>query len=344
MEPFTHALSSLALARAGQRRLPRFGITMMVASGIAPDLDYASYLGGAGAFLRWHRAVLHSVLGSGLMVCAIAGVFLLLDRRIPLKRSKAGTGLLPFRFGPALAVCALGAAGHLLLDLVSGVGVQLLWPFRVHWYGRDLATNFDPWVLALLVVGLLLPLLFKLVNEEVTSGQKRRSGAPSAIVTLVLLAAYFGLRAQWRGEAVDLLLSREYHGRVALAGYAFPETFSPLNWRGIVVTEDTLEEVEVSPTRAEEFDSNGSVTRYKPQDSPALEIVEKSAAAAMFLEYARVPIASVRRIEDDYRVDVRDARFPEEDDEAANVILRVDLSSNLEMRREELLFAFFANR
>ena len=317
---------------------------MMVVSGLAPDLDYASYLGGAGAFIRWHRAVLHSAIGTGVMACVIAGAFFVLDRRIPPGKSRAAAGLLPFRFRPALVVCALGASGHLLLDLASGVGVQLLWPFRVHWYGRELAKNFDPWVLALLVIGLLLPLLFKLVNEEVTSGQKKRSGAPSAIVTLVLLAAYFGLRAQWRGEAVDLLLSREYHGRIALAGYAFPEAASPLNWRGIVVTDDTLEEVEVSPTRGEEFDSSSSLTRYKPQDSPALEIAEKSAAAAKFLEYARVPIASVRRMEDDYRVDVRDARFPEEDDAAANVLLRVDLSSNLQIRREELLFASSANR
>jgi len=344
VEPFTHAFSSLALARAGQRRLPRFGTAMMVVSGLAPDLDYASYLGGAGAFIRWHRAVLHSAIGTGVMACVIAGAFFVLDRRIPPGKSRAAAGLLPFRFRPALVVCALGASGHLLLDLASGVGVQLLWPFRVHWYGRELAKNFDPWVLALLVIGLLLPLLFKLVNEEVTSGQKKRSGAPSAIVTLVLLAAYFGLRAQWRGEAVDLLLSREYHGRIALAGYAFPEAASPLNWRGIVVTDDTLEEVEVSPTRGEEFDSSSSLTRYKPQDSPALEIAEKSAAAAKFLEYARVPIASVRRMEDDYRVDVRDARFPEEDDAAANVFLRVDLSSNLQIRREELLFASSANR
>jgi len=316
---------------------------MMVVSGIAPDLAYASYLGGAGAFIRWHRALLHSVIGSGLMVCVIAGAFLLLDRKIPPKKPKSAGGLLPCRFGPALAVCALGAAGHLLLDLMSGVGVQLLWPFRARWYGRELATNFDPWVLALLVMGLLLPLLFKLVHEEVTSGQKRRSGAPSAIVTLVLLAGFFGLRAQWRGEARDLVLSREYHGRIALAGYAFPEASSPLHWRGVAVTDDTLEEVEVSPTRAEEFDSNSSITRYKPQDSPALEIAEKSAAATQYLNYARVPIASVRRIEDDYRVDVRDARFPEDDDEAANVILRIDLSSNLEMRREGLLFASAAN-
>jgi membrane-bound metal-dependent hydrolase YbcI (DUF457 family) len=340
VEPFTHAFSSLALARAGQRRLPRFGTIMMVVSGIAPDLDYSSYLGGASAFMRLHRAVLHSFLGAGLMVCAVAGAFCLLDRRMPPKRSAAS----PLRFGPALAVCSLGAAGHLLLDLLSGVGIELLWPFRVHWYGRELATNFDPWVLALLLAGLLLPLLFKLVNEEVTSGQKRPSGRTSALITLVLLGGYFVLRARLHGEAVDLLLSREYHGRIALAGDAFPEVSSPLNWRGIAVTDDTLEEVELSPTRAEEFDSNSSVTRYKPPDSPALEIAEKSAAATKFLDYARLPIASVRRIEDDYRVDVRDARFPEGDSDPANIVERVDLRSNLEIRHNELLFASSANR
>jgi len=342
VEPFTHAFSSLALARAGQSRLPRFGIWMMVVSGIAPDLDYASYLGGAGGFMRLHRAALHSVVGAGLVIGVIAGAFCLLDRRMPPKRSAVAVP--PLGFPSALAVCAVGAAGHVVLDLLSGVGVKLLWPLRAHWYGRDLVTNFDPWVLALLVAGLLLPLLFKLVNEEVTSGQKQPSGRFSATITLLLLLGYFGLRAHLHGEAVDLLLSREYHGRIAIAGDAFPEVSSPLNWRGVAVTDDTLEEVEVSPTRPDEFDSNDSLTRYKPPDSPALEVAEKSRSAARFLDYARLPIATVRRIEADYRVDVRDARFPEGDDEPANIILRVDLGSNFEIRRDEFLFASSANR
>jgi len=342
VEPFTHALSSLALARAGQRRLPRFGTLMMVVSGLAPDLDYASYLGGASGFMRFHRAVLHSVIGAGLMAGLIAGAFSLLDRKMP--PNKSAPPLRPLGFQTALAVCGLGAAGHLLLDLGSGVGVELLWPFQVHWYGRELVTNFDPWILALLIAGLLLPLLFKLVNEEVTSGQKRRSGRPSAILTLLLLAAYFGFRAHLRGEAIDLLLSREYHGRIALSGDAFPEVSSPLQWRGVAVTDDTLEEVEVSPTRADEFDSNSSITHFKPQDSPALEMAEKSSAATRFLDYAHLPIASVRPIEADYRVEIRDARFADNDDEPANIVLRVDLGSHLEIRREELLFASAANR
>jgi inner membrane protein len=343
VEPFTHAFSSLALARAGQRRLPRFGTAILVVSGLAPDLDYASYFVGASAFMRFHRTALHSLAGSAVMACAIAAAFCVLDRKLPQKNAGQASANAPLPFMPALAVCAVGIAGHILLDLASGVGVQLLWPFRAHWSGWDLATNFDPWILALLVAGLLLPLLFKLVNEEVTSGQKKRSGQGSAVFTLVLVAAYFGARAHLHGEAVDLLLSREYHGRVALSADAFPEPSTPFDWRGVVGTDNTLEEVEVPLNRPDEFDSNNSVTRYKPEDSPALEIAEKSAAAATFLAYARVPIASVRRVEADYRVEVRDARFPPDDDEPANILLRIDLDSNFQIRREEFLFTSSPN-
>jgi len=341
VEPFTHAFSSLALARAGQRKLPRFGTAMLVIAGLAPDFDYASYLGGASAFMRLHRSAMHSLVGAAATACVVACAFCVLDRRLPHK--KLAQAPMPLRFFPAFAVCLIGVASHVLLDLASGVGVQLLWPFRARWSGWDLATNFDPWILGLLVAGLLLPLLFKLVNEEVTSGQKKRTGAGAAVFTLILVAAYLGARAYWHGQAVDLLLSREYHGRVALSAGAFPEVSTPLVWRGVVETDNTMEEVEVPLGRGDEFDSNNSVTRYKPEDSPALEAAEKSAAAATFLEYARIPIASVRRVEADYRVELHDARFASDDDEPANVFLRIDLDSNSQIRREAFLFASSSN-
>jgi inner membrane protein len=75
VEPVTHALTSLALARAGQRRLPRHGTAIILVAGVAPDLDYASYLSGASAFLRLHRALLHSIPGAAFVACATAGIF-----------------------------------------------------------------------------------------------------------------------------------------------------------------------------------------------------------------------------------------------------------------------------
>ena len=186
MEPFTHAFTSLALARAGQRRLPRFGTAMLIVSGLAPDLDYASYLGGPGAFLRFHRTALHSLAGAALVACAIACAFCALDKRLPAKNTVHRKTFPPLAFGAALAVCAIGAAGHLLLDVASGIGVRLLWPFRARWSGWDLTLDLDLWLLLLLVAGLLLPLLFHLVSEEIGERKKGAGGSRAAVVTLAI--------------------------------------------------------------------------------------------------------------------------------------------------------------
>lgn len=341
MEPFTHALTSLALARAGGKRLPRFGTAMMVVSGLAPDLDYASYFGGAGAFMRFHRTALHSLTGSAVMACAVAGAFCALDRRMPPKKQKTKT-VAPLAFGAAFAVCAIGAAGHMLLDVASGVGVQLLWPFREHWSGWNLITDLDLWALLLLIVGLLLPLLFTLVNEEVGERKKGPGGSRAAVVTLVLLAAYFGARANLHSRAIDLILSREYHGRIALSAAAFPESYAPFSWRGIAETDNTMEEVEVPLGPGDQFDSDRSVTLFKPEDSPALAAGEKSSAAQKFLLYAKVPFARVQPLEAGYRVEVRDLRFAD-DDELANVFVRVDFNSSMRITRQAFYFASSPN-
>ncbi|MGD0957307.1 MAG: metal-dependent hydrolase [Candidatus Acidiferrales bacterium] len=344
MEPFTHAFTSLALAHAGERRLPRFGTAMLIVSGLVPDLDYASYFAGPSAFLRFHRTALHSTTGAAVAACVIAGAFCALDRRLPARKTAQTKTPAPLTFRAAVATCAIGATGHIVLDLASGVGVQLLWPFHARWLAWDLATNFDPWILLLLIAGLLLPLLFRLVNEEVGDRKKGRGGSRAAIATLLLIAAYLGARANLHSRAIDLLLAREYHGRIPLEAGAFPASSAPFVWRGIAVTDNTDEEVEVPLGPGDEFDPNRSVTRYKPEDSPALDAGQKTAAAQRFLEYARFPFASVERIEDGYRVEVHDLRFASDDTEPANIFVRVDLNGSLELQSEDFRYASSPNR
>ena len=341
MEPVTHALTSLALARAGQKRLPRFGTAMLVAAGVAPDLDYASYFGGAGSFLRFDRTLLHSLPSCVLLTCAIAGAFCWFDYRHLTKsrdrnKSDAESRL---TFGTALAVCVVGVAGHLLLDVPSGVGVRLLWPFRARWFALDLLTELDPWILILLGLGLLLPALFRLVGEEIGEKKKSKSVGRGAIVTLVLLLAYVGARGYLHSRAVDLVESSDYHGRAPLAAGAYPTSASPLEWRGVASTDNTIEEMEVSLEPGTEFDPGRSVTHYKPEDSPELEAGQNSAAARRFLGYARFPLASVMRSEEGDRFELRDMRFAESDSSPANIVLRVELRGDLRIVSEEFRFA-----
>jgi inner membrane protein len=343
VEPVTHALASLALARAGQRRLPRFGTAMMVAAGLAADLDYASYFGGAGAFLRLHRAALHSLPGAAVIGCATAGAFCAIDRKSAKKSTAAGhSAPAPLSFAAAFIVSAIGAVGHMLLDLASGTGVQLFWPFHVRLYAWNIVTNFDPWILIALIAGLLLPQLFRLVSEEIGDRKKRMRGRTAAIITLALLAVYLGGRATLHSEAVDLLLSREYRGQVPLAAGAFPSS-SPFDWRGVVVTDNTIEEIDVGVEPGARFDPDRSLTHYKPDDSPALRAGQHADTTQAFLKYARFPLANVARLEDGHRFELHDLQFESGDMGPENIFARVDLDSSLHFIAEEFLFASSPN-
>ena len=340
MEPVTHALTSLALGRVAQRRLPRLGTAMLVVAGVAPDLDYASYLGGANWFLRYERTLLHSLLSSFVLAIALAAAFYF----IAVHRDKKTSGLEDSRaskltFGAAFLVCTIGIGAHLLLDIASGVGVQLLWPFPTTWFALDLLREFDIWILMFLVVGLLVPMLIGLVSEEIGERKKRTSGGGSAIAALVLILAYVGARGVLHSRALDLLESHDYHGRVALAVGAFPESISPLEWRGVVSTDNTIEELIVPFGPGREFDPEHSATQYKPDDSAVLEAGEQTVAAQRFLKYARFPIASVVRTGNGYQFELRDARFAGDDSSPWNILVRVRIGEGMRILEQGFLFA-----
>ncbi len=337
MEILTHALVALILARAGQKLLPRYGAAMLVISGVAADLDFLSYFGGASAYLRFHRGVLHSVLGSVVLVCALTLVFWAVARRPAAKNSVVNDAPLSFR--AATAVCGVGVVVHLIFDLASGIGARLLWPFREKWSGWDLVSTLDPWILVVLVLGLALPEVLRLVSEEI--GERRRGprGRVAAIVGLSVLLIYIGARAGLHSRAVDELNSREYHGAPALASGAFPSAISPVAWRGVVSTENDIEVIEISLAPGAGFDPDRAERHYKPEDSAALEAAQNTAAAKRFIGYARFPLASLERGDEGYRCTLRDMRFAPGDRSADNIEVRVELTTDLRVMSEEFRYA-----
>jgi membrane-bound metal-dependent hydrolase YbcI (DUF457 family) len=341
LEPFTHAFTALAISQTLQRRLPRWGAVAITAAAVAPDLDYASYFAGAGPFLAFHRSALHSLAGGFCLCVGIAAIALYASSKWPPQKL-SNQKKLPPTLQSAFALCALGFLSHVLLDLASGEGIQLLWPFKNVWSRWSLTDNFDPWVLFLLIAGFLIPQLFRLVHEEVGAG-KKHSGAGAAIFTLVLIVGYFGARVYLHSRATDLLLSTEYHQREPLSAGAFPSSANPFLWRGIVATDNTIEEVEVNLGPGADFNSDRSLSHYKPGESPQLNIAEASHTAQRFLRYAAFPLAAVARREDGYRVELRDVRFPSGDTSMANIIARVEMNSGLQITREELRFASSGN-
>ncbi len=308
---------------------------ILIVSGTAADLDWLSYLGGAGAYFHIHNTLLHSIIGSAILALAIAAIICWAAK----KYAKT-----PLRFGRVLLLCAIGAAGHLLLDLATAEGVQLLWPFSGRWFAWDLLTGMDPWILAILLAGLLVPGLLRLVSEEI--GEKKKKPGPSrgAIAALVVVALYIGWRADLHYRAEQMLLANDYHGAMALVAGAFPDTDSPLMWRGVVDTANTIEEVTVPFGPGATFDAMSSLTHYKPQSSAVLEAARSAPLAREFLRYAQFPVATEEELGDGYRVTLQDMRFPEGANTPDDLIAVIDLDNGRNVRYERMRFASESGR
>jgi membrane-bound metal-dependent hydrolase YbcI (DUF457 family) len=342
MELLTYLLLSVALGRAAGRRLPRFGMAMLIASGIAADLDFVSYFFGAAAFLRFHRSALHSLLGSGAVCCFIAAAVCLLLRA--RNKVTSESGIANPDYGTALLVCLVGAAAHLILDLASGIGVRLLWPFSDGWQSRDLLPNFDIWILLLLAAGLALPHLGRLVSQEIGERKAGPPGRFAAISTLILIVLYMGGRQVLHSRALDLLQSRDYYGRPSQKAGAFPASSNPFAWRGLVSTPTAIEELNISLLPGAAFDPDRAISHYKPDQSATVAAAQNTSDGQLLLNYARFPLATIEPRDEGFDVTLRDLRFPARDTSIEDVVLDVKLDASSQLVRQQLRFADAARR
>jgi membrane-bound metal-dependent hydrolase YbcI (DUF457 family) len=335
MDVVTQALASVTLSRAAFARTTRFSTPILLAAALAPDLDLLSSFAGADAYLRFHRTLLHSILGTVTLAAAVAALACFADRRF-----QRPTPAEPLKLGRAFGICLIGVAFHDVLDLADSGGVQLFWPFHSKWYAWNLAANLDPWILAVLVAGLLLHSLLNLVSEEIGGQKKKQPGRKLwAIAALGIVALYIVARGVLHARAVDLLESRSYRGAIPIAAGAFPTSMSPFDWRGVVATDNALIELDVPLGPGANFDSEGGVIHYKPDPTPALSAAQKSAAATRFLAYAKFPLAALQPGLEGTHFEFRDLRFPAGSASDDNLVALVLVDRALHIVREEIRFA-----
>ena len=329
MEPVTHALTSIALGRAGLNKVSRMATPMLLVSGLAADVDWATRLAGPSAFLHGHRTATHSFVGIVVLITGVAAGFWIAGRKFP----KFAVTIFH-----ALLICIVGAGVHLFLDLLNGYGVKLLWPFNAKWYAWDIADSVDPWIIFFLLAGLLLPELFHLILEEIGSKPRKRGRQRGAIVGLALGTLFIAGRATAHERAIALLDSREYRGQSPLMVAAFPRPSSPLIWSGVVETDNALVNVNVRLGPGSVFDPDVAEVHFKPEESLALKNAVKSATAMEFLSYSRFPLASVEPQGDGFEVRLRDMRFASELPGRRGIIAVIHLNAQSLVIDERLEF------
>jgi inner membrane protein len=337
VDPVTHALTSFALARGFFPRRPWWFVVSVVLAGTIADLDLLSALASPGAYLNARHIFTHSIAGTLVVICVSVGVALLV-------RPKHGPPQKPGSTGDAsiawlLIAAALAVVAHVLMDLGASAGVALLWPWRVTRFALDWLPLVDPWILALLLAGILLPELFGLVGSEIGTKATAPRGRNGAIAALALVLIYIGARATLHGSAVAQLGAHTYRGELPQRLAAFADPVSLMSWHGVVETTTQICVVNVPAMETTRFDSESGLCTHKPEDSSLLHAAQQTAQVKKFLQASRFPKASVGTTDDGAEIDLRDAKDSAEDEKRFAIAVRVLLNRKGQVTSQEVLWA-----
>ena len=306
------------MGRAGLNRKTALATATLTLGAEAADLDVLSRFGGSAFALNHHRGFTHSFLGVPMVAAVVAGFVYLLWR---LRGRRTCNPNLPPRWRLLFAYACVAGLSHILLDFTTSYGVRPFWPFSEHWISWDIVFIVEPVLLVVLILGLILPALFALINEEIGSRNQgphaKPQGRLAAILALLAVFAYWGLCDYEHRRAVAALQARNYQGADAIRVSAYSYMTNPFRWHGVVETPAFFATMDVD-SLAPEVDTEARMQiRYKPEESPVTLAAKKTYLGRVYLSWAEYPVTETEELANDpvdnpraaYVVHFRDLRY-----------------------------------
>ncbi len=155
MDNICHTFVGAALAEAGLKRRTRYGTATLLIGANLPDVDALSYVWGGGVTaLSFRRGWTHGVLALVVLPLVLTGLVLLWNRLLGGKEAKADAP--PVRPAQVALLASVSILTHPLLDYMNTYGMRWLMPFVNRWSYADGLFIVDPWIWAVLAVGIFL--------------------------------------------------------------------------------------------------------------------------------------------------------------------------------------------
>lgn len=300
MDPITHALAGSLLGRAGLNRLAPRMAPLAVLSSVWPDADAITLAVSETLYLEAHRGWTHALLMQPLQAALLT-----LPWRWWAGRAGPVSRGAWFRAWLAAWFCL---TLHIFFDTWNVYGVRPFAPFSWEWVHFDWLHVFDLWVWAILLLGLLAPMLARLVDSEI--GARKGSGRSAAWFALLCLAGYVSGRALLHDRAVAQVNSRLIHGEPPRVVMAVPGPANPLRWKGVVETASAWHVVDVPLTV--EFDPDAVQSFYKPETVKWIDAARPTRTGRIFLDFSKATVWRVlpgSRFDGSIEVRATDLRF-----------------------------------
>jgi inner membrane protein len=299
-------MTGAVLARTGLNRRAAYATLAMTLAAEAPDIDTLWGVGGPVVGFEHHRGITHTFLGIPFEAAMIVGGVWLFHRW----RSRRGKPpLAPVRWGLLYLFCLIALLSHILLDWTNNYGVRPFFPFNPRWYAGSIVFIFEPVMFLALLLALVAPFFFGLINSEVGAKKERFRGRGWAIFALTAVVALWGWRSIERDNAIGL--AKTELGEPALRLFADPYPTNPYQWNVIAETPDAYRIFTVNALRNEAVSSPDRDTIFKPPTTLATLAAKRSLLGEVYLDWSMFPIVEQTGIDPDgyATVTFRDPRF-----------------------------------
>jgi inner membrane protein len=299
------------MGRAGFNRKTGLATLTMVLAAEAADADVVWAIKGPIEAFQHHRGITHAFVGAPFVAAAtLASVFLL--HRFWLSRRSSVTQSLPVRWGYLYWLALIAALSHLLLDYTTAYGTRLFEPFDWRWYSWDIMYIIEPVMLAALILGLVMPSLFSLINQEIGARSKGPRGRGGAIFALICVVIIWGYRDYEHRHALSAMNAITYNGAEPQRTAAYPYMVNPYRWHGVVETANFYQTVPVNSSGPQVGVGSGARIFYQPEETAVTRAAKESHFGRVYLDWAAFPYVETQNLEGDpngYLVQFHDLRY-----------------------------------
>ena len=311
MEPITHLMTGACLARAGFNRKAAYATVAMTLAAEAPDLDTLWSIDGPIAAFQHHRGWTHTFLGVPFEAAIIVGAVWLFHRWRSRRATPAKPSRSPIRWGLLYCFSLIALLSHLLLDWTNNYGLRPFFPFNPRWYAGSFVFIFEPVLFLILLIALVAPALFGLINSEVGVRRPAFRGQSWAIAALLAMAALWIFRFVERENAIQLAQSADYNGASVLRATADPYPINPFRWQTVVETPQSYQISTADTFNSTIATSDQAQVIYKPPTTLATLVAKRSWLGEVYLDWSQYPVVAETDSDPDglTTVTFRDLRF-----------------------------------
>ena len=291
MEPITHLMTGACLARAGFNRKAAYATLAMVVAAEIPDLDMLWSIDGPVAAFQHHRGWTHTLIGLPLEAAIVVGSIWLFHHWHTKRRHShpPEKNAAPIRWGLLYAFALIALASHLLLDWTNNYGIRPFFPFNPRWYAGSIVFIMEPVIFAVLLIALLAPSLFSLINAEVGVHRSPYRGRGWAIFALLSIVALWGWRAFEQQKALHLAANTDLNGAQILRTTTSPHPITPFRWHVVIETPQYFQ-LATADTLTDTLTASPANILYKPPTTIATLIAKRSRLGEAYLDWSSFPL------------------------------------------------------